>query len=238
MVKNRGLFILLVKSIARQLACDPVRARSACGLSVGRALKRMENHNVAISTNMSRMGDKTVLLARLPLTVILLMWASLGLASDIKVGFVDIPFLIDEAPQSKEASARLEQEFAPRQQDIKTQKQLLAKLRVELDDDDLDLLERSNIERELRKTERRVKRDEQEFREELNIQKNLEFKKVRVYVLDAIASFAKRYEYDLIISDGVLFANKKIDVTDEVLAELTQALTQSKADGGDQLRGN
>jgi outer membrane protein len=169
-----------------------------------------------------------VLIARLLSIVALLTWTTIGFGSDIKVGFVDIPFLIDEAPQSKQASARLEQEFAPRQQDIKTQKALLSELREKLEDEDLDLIERANIERELRKTERRVKRDEQEFREELNIQKNLEFKKVRVYVLDAIATFAKRYEYDLIISDGVLFANKKIDVTDEVLTELTQAL---QADG-------
>ncbi len=167
------------------------------------------------------------MLARLSISVVLLFWASIGSGNDIKVGFVDIPFLIDEAPQSKQASVRLEQEFAPRQQSIKSQKQMLSELREALEDDGLDLIERANVERELRKTERRVKRDEQEFREELNIQKNLEFKKVRVYVLDAIATFAKRYEYDLIISDGVLFANKKIDVTDEVLSELTQALQQS-----------
>ena len=171
------------------------------------------------------------MVARLSISVALLMWACVGFGSDIKIGFVDIPFLIDEAPQSKQASVRLEQEFAPRQQSIKSQKQLLTELREKLDGDDLDLIERANVERELRKTERRVKRDEQEFREELNIQKNLEFKKVRVYVLEAIASFAKRYEYDLIISDGVLFANKKIDVTDEVLSELTQALGQADGSG-------
>lgn len=168
------------------------------------------------------------MITRLSISVLLLLCASVGLGSDIKVGYVDIPFLIDEAPQSKQASARLEQEFAPRQDNIKAQKQLLTELRTKLDEEDLDLIERANVERELRKTERRVKRDEQEFREELNIQKNLEFKKVRVYVLDAIATFAKRYEYDLIISDGVLFANKKIDVTDEVLSELTQALEDNE----------
>ena len=184
-----------------------------------------------IPRQFSELGDLTVLVTRLSLSVALLMWASIGMGNDIKVGYVDIPFLIDEAPQSKQASIRLEQEFAPRQDNIKSQKQLLAELRETLDNDDLDLIERASVERELRKTERRVKRDEQEFREELNIQKNLEFKKVRVYVLEAIATFAKRYEYDLIISDGVLFANKKIDVTDEVLSELTQALGQADGSG-------
>lgn len=73
-----------------------------------------------------------------------------------------------------------------------------------------------------------MKRDEQEFREELNIQKNQEFKQVRVYVLEAIATFAKRHNYDMIISDGVLFANKTVDVTDKVLLELQQAISESE----------
>lgn len=151
-------------------------------------------------------------------------------AADIKIGFVDIPYLIDEAPQAQAASIRLEREFAPRQERIKEQKEELEQLRLELDDQTLNAAERAVVEREHRKTERRMKRDEQEFREELNIQKNQEFKQVRIYVLDAIATFAKKYNYDMIISDGVLFANKTVDVTDEVLLELQQSIAESSVD--------
>ena len=153
-----------------------------------------------------------------------------GFAADIKIGFVDIPYLIDEAPQAQAASIRLEREFAPRQELIKEQKDEVEQLRLELEDQTLNAAERAVVEREIRKTERRMKRDEQEFREELNIQKNQEFKQVRVYVLDAIATFAKKYNYDMIISDGVLFANKTVDVTDEVLLELQQSLAESSVD--------
>ncbi len=148
-------------------------------------------------------------------------------AQEMKIGFVDIPFLIDEAPQAQAASIRLEREFAPRQELIKEQKAELEILREELEDDSLDSAARAFREREYRKIERRMKRDEQEFREELNIQKNQEFKKVRVDVLDAIATFAKRHNYDMIISDGVLFANKTVDVTDKVLIELQQTVTEN-----------
>jgi len=150
--------------------------------------------------------------------------SSTAYADDIKIGFVDIPFLIDQAPQSLAASDRLETEFAPRQALIKKHKLELEELREELDDVSLDAAQKKTIEREYRKTERRMKRDEQEFREELNIQKNQEFKRVRVYVLDAIATFAKSHNYDMIISDGVLYANKTVDVTDKVLQELQLSL--------------
>lgn len=165
----------------------------------------------------------------LAILILLSLLSTTAMGADIKIGFVDIPYLIDEAPQARAASSRLEREFAPRQNRIKEQKLELEKLRSELDDDSTDSSERAVIEREYRKTERRMKRDEQEFREELNIQKNQEFKQVRVYVLDAIATFAKRHNYDMIISDGVLFANKTVDVTDKVLLELQQAIDQSEA---------
>ncbi len=152
------------------------------------------------------------------------LYASLSLGADVKIGFVDIPYLIDAAPQAHAASIRLEQEFAPRQAEIQARKSDLDELRDQLDDADLDNSERSSIQREFNKTERRVKRDELEFREELNIQKNQEFKEVRVYVLEAIATFAKLNNYDLIISDGVLFANQKIDVTEQVLFHLQEAV--------------
>lgn len=166
------------------------------------------------------------------IAAVLVMWlfATTGFAADVKIGFVDIPYLIDEAPQARAASIRLEQEFAPRQALIKARKSDLNTLRSKLEDEDLGQTERASIEREFNKTERRVKRDEQEFREELNIQKNQEFKQVRVFVLDAIAAFAKLNQYDLIISDGVLFANKKIDVTDQVLLQLQQTSGDSSTD--------
>ena len=162
--------------------------------------------------------------ARSAIILLLLLASGVANAGEIKLGFVDIPFLIDEAPQAHAASSRLEREFAPRQAIIKQQKAELEVLRSELDSTSLDNAERATKEREYRKIERRMKRDEQEFREELNIQKNQEFKKVRVYVLNAIATFAKSHNYDMIISDGVLFANKTVDVTDKVLLELQQAI--------------
>ena len=155
----------------------------------------------------------------------LLMLMPFGVFGDeIKVGFVDIPYLIDEAPQARAASVRLEKEFAPRQEEIKSRKRDLDLLRQSLDGDSLGQGERQRMEREANKTERRVKRDEQDFREELNIQKNEEFKQVRIIVLEAIAAFAKQNNYDLIISDGVLYANKRVDVTEEVLEQLQQAV--------------
>ena len=139
-----------------------------------------------------------------------------------RIGFVDIPYLIDRAPQALEAEQRLEAEFAPRQEELEIQRAELAQIAAKLADASLELAEAeyAQLDRESRSLERRIKRSEQDFREELNIQKNNEFKQVRILVLEAIAQFGEKHDYDLIVSDGVLYANKRIDVTERILDSL------------------
>ncbi len=145
-----------------------------------------------------------------------------------RIGFVDIPYLIDRAPQALEAEQRLQAEFAPRQEELEVQRAELAELSAKLSDVTLELgeSEYAQLDRESRSLERRIKRSEQDFREELNIQKNNEFKKVRILVLEAIAQFGEKHNYDLIVSDGVLYANKRIDVTERILDSLGREFTR------------
>lgn len=145
---------------------------------------------------------------------------SIGFSS--RIGFVDIPYLIERAPQALEAEQRLETEFAPRQREIEMQRAELARVAAKLADVTLELPESeyARLDRESRSLERRIRRSEQDFREELNIQKNNEFKNVRILVLEAIAEFGEEQNYDLIISDGVLYANNRIDVTERILDSL------------------
>ena len=141
-----------------------------------------------------------------------------------RIGFVDIPYLIDRAPQALEAERRLETEFRPRQAELERQRAELAELAARLADStaSIDDVERTRLDREVRGLERRIERDEQDFREELSIQKNNEFKTVRILVLEAIARFGKRLDYDLIVSDGVLYADERIDVTERILESLSR----------------
>jgi len=145
-----------------------------------------------------------------------------------RIGFVDIPYLIDRAPQALEAEQRLETEFAPRQRELETQRAELAEITAALADSTRELpkAEYAQLDRESRSLERRIKRSQQDFREELNIQKNNEFKNVRILVLEAIARFGEQQDYDLIVSDGVLYANKRIDVTERILDSLIREFTK------------
>jgi outer membrane protein len=154
-------------------------------------------------------------------------------AQEPRIGFVDIPFVIDKAPQAEAAGKRLEEQFAPRQQALQDQAAELQGMRQRLEKDALIMTDtqRGELEADILKLDRRLKRDEQFFREELNIQKNNEFKKVRVVVLKAIDRYSRSNGYDLVLSEGVLFASKRVDLTEGVLDELRR---MSQEPGGSQ----
>lgn len=154
-----------------------------------------------------------------------------AVAQQPKIGFVDIPFIIDRAPSAKAASARLEKEFAPRQEAIREKRALLKDKREQLEKDGLIMTteQRVELERDIRTLERRLRGEEQDFREELNIQKNNEFKKVRLSVMEAINQVAKEEGFDLILSDGVLFSSKRFDLTENILEHMQRNSEQQAA---------
>jgi outer membrane protein len=157
--------------------------------------------------------------------------ASAAAAQEPKIGFVDIPFIIDRAPSAKAASARLEKEFAPKQKAIREKRALLKSKREQLEKDGLIMTaeQRTELEREIRAIESKLRGEEQDFREELNIQKNNEFKKVRLSVMEAINQLAKEEGFDLILSDGVLFSSKRFDLTENILEHMQRKSEQQPA---------
>lgn len=137
------------------------------------------------------------------------------------IGFVDIAYLIDHSPQSLQARERLEAEFLPRQQELTELREERSRVESDstgVDNEDSELLQRG--ERDIRSIERRIQRLEQAFREDLNIKRNNELKSVRTRVLESVAVFARQEGFDLILTDGVLFASASVDVTQRVLEQL------------------
>jgi outer membrane protein len=88
---------------------------------------------------------------------------------------------------------------------------------------DLDVMgpeERRNAERDLRKNERELARQQQEFSEDFNLRRNESLRKVQSEVLREVQAFVAAEGFDLVVSDGVLYSSPAIDITEQVLAEL------------------
>lgn len=155
-----------------------------------------------------------------------LLAANLGLAQaeEIKIGFVNAARVLEEAPQAEAARSQLEQEFSPRdkkllasQRDVKNMEDKLVR-----DGAIMSESERHKLERDIIDRKRDLKREQEDFREDLNIRRNEAFEQLRRRVSEVIVSLSKEQKFDLIVSDGVVYASDRIDITDQVIKRLSQ----------------
>lgn len=142
--------------------------------------------------------------------------------AEVKVGFVNTVKLMEEAPQAKAAISKMEAEFAPREKELVAMQREIKQAEDKLSRDSAVMSdsERGKLERDLVSQKRDFKRSQDEFREDLNIRRNEELSKLQRRLYDAIVDLAKAENYDLIVSEGVVYASTSIDITDAVLARL------------------
>jgi len=144
------------------------------------------------------------------------------LAADMSVGFVDTARVLKQAPQSELARKKLESEFAPRDKQVIEMRKVLKNMEDELAKDAsvMSELVRKKKERAIISQKRDIKRTREEFNEDLNIRRNEELAKLQKLVYEVIIALAKDENYDVILGDNVMFASKRVDVTEKVLQRL------------------
>ncbi|MCY4221632.1 MAG: OmpH family outer membrane protein [Thiotrichales bacterium] len=150
-------------------------------------------------------------------------------AQEFKVGFVNVAVVLDQAPQAAAARARIEREFAPRDREILSQQQELRALEDTLVKDVavLSASERERQEAEIRQLKRELRRSEEEFREDLNLRRSQELSALQRMVTEVIQDMARAESYDLIMTDGVVFAGDKADITKRVIDRLKADFNES-----------
>lgn len=148
-----------------------------------------------------------------------------------KIAVVNVPRLLDEAPQAKSAMQALQEEFAPRQREIVQQTKDLKAKEEKLQRDGAVMAEneRRNSEKDLREGQRELARKQNEYVEDLNLRRNEEIGKLQRSLLQEVQAFARTSNYDLIVGEGVLYVNESMDITAQVLGALQ---ARYKATGG------
>jgi len=161
-------------------------------------------------------------LVRAGLVLAVGMLAAQAAAAEVKVGFVDVRKVMELAPQSEEARNSIEKEFAPRDRELLQQQKEVRSLEDRLVKNAavLSEVERQRKETDIRASKRELRRAQDEFREDLNLRRSQELSKIQQTAREVIQKFAKAEKYDLIVSDGVIFAGKRVDITDKILERL------------------
>jgi outer membrane protein len=148
-------------------------------------------------------------------------YSGAGLAEN-KIGFVDTVKLMEEAPQANSAQSKIESEFSPREKELVALQREIKNMEDELSRDGTVMSEskRSKLEREILSKRRELKRSQEEFRDDLNIRRNEVLAQLQKDMYEAVVTLAKEQKFDLILSQGVVYASDKVDITDSVLKKL------------------
>ena len=151
-----------------------------------------------------------------------LFLASLNVYADIKVGFVQVDKILQEAPQTIESNKKLEKEFSSRTDKLKADVKSLKDKEAAFSKDALTMKEseRDAKEKALSQLRVDVQRKERELREDINIRRNEELGGLQEQINKAVTSVAKAENFDLVLYNGVAYASEKIDITDKILKSL------------------
>ena len=148
--------------------------------------------------------------------------ASFNTYADLKVGFVQVDKILQEAPQTIESNKKLEKEFSSRTDRLKADVKTLKDKEAAFSKDALTMKEseRDAKEKSLSQLRVDVQRKERELREDINIRRNEELGGLQEQINKAVTSVAKAESFDLVLYNGVAYASEKIDITDKILKSL------------------
>lgn len=143
-------------------------------------------------------------------------------AQGVRVGYVDMKRLLDNAPQLQAGRAALAREFAQRDAELKAQETRLAGLeeRQRREGALLPKAESDARQAEIDTLRRSIERTRARMREELNTRGQEEVRRRWDEIHDVVVAFAREGGYDLIVESPVIYASARIDITDEVLERL------------------
>ena len=142
--------------------------------------------------------------------------------AETKIGFVNMVELMEKSPQAEHARKGLEEEFSSRDKKLSAARAEVLKLEETLKNDGPIMSDknRGELEKQILNRKRDYNRQQDELREDFNIRRNEELGKLQKKVHEIIIIVAKAESYDLVVTQPVLYASERIDLTARVLEEM------------------
>ncbi len=149
----------------------------------------------------------------------LLFAATVG-AQQLRIAYVDMKQVLDNAPQVLAGRAVLDKEFRARNDAIERDEFRAGTLEARLLQADLLSDNKLTLERELRDLHRNISRRKEDLRDELSFRRTEEVQRLEEEINVAVEEIALRHGFDLIISSPVVYASPDLNITDLILEQL------------------
>ena len=154
----------------------------------------------------------------------LLVFSTTLHAESLKIGYINIDYLVSSSPQFIEANQIVIKEFKPQEEQL-----LLLSQTIQLLADDFNKNSKSLTQSE-RKTEiqkianleRQLKQQARTLKEQLKLKNEQELGKIQAVINKVIKEVAETQKFDLILYQEVAFASKKVNITPIIKQKLRQ----------------
>jgi outer membrane protein len=151
-------------------------------------------------------------------------------AQDLRIGYVDMKQVLDNAPQVIAGRSKLDREFRDRNDSIELDETRALALETRLLQADINSANSLQIEREVREMRRNISRRKEDLRDELSFRRTEEVQRLEEEINLAVQEIAQRNGFDLILSSPVVYANPDLDITDLILEQLEVEFAADQAE--------
>ena len=160
----------------------------------------------------------------------MMLWSVNVYALNTKIGIVNTDKILRESAPAVIAQLKIEQEFFPRDEQIKKMAARAKELQAQLEKEGATMSEgdRRDMERTLASLSREFQRAKRQLREDLSVRQNEEFGIILEHTNKVIKNIAEAEEYDLILQlQDSVYRSERIDITEQVLNALEDRVGNS-----------
>ena len=153
-------------------------------------------------------------------SIILLL--PMSVLAEIKIGYVVVEKVLKEAPQTTVSNKKLEKEFKSRTDGLQKKVKAIQKQEKDYKKNSVTMSEseRQKAQKKMQNAKIDIQRIERELREDIDIRRREEIGKLQQQINKSIESLAKKEKYDLILYQGVAYASKGIDISNDLIKAL------------------
>ena len=145
--------------------------------------------------------------------------------AEIKIGYVVVEKVLKEAPQTVVSNKKLEKEFKSRTDGLQKKVKAIQKQEKDYKKNSVTMSEseRQKAQKKMQNAKIDIQRIERELREDIDIRRREEIGKLQQQINKSIESLAKKEKYDLILYQGVAYASKGVDITNDLIKALDES---------------
>ena len=149
----------------------------------------------------------------------------LSIHAEIKIGYVVVEKVLKDAPQTASSNKKLEKEFKSRTDDLQKKVKAVQAQEKDFKKNSLTMSDsdKQKAQKKIQNSKIEIQRIERELREDIDIRRREEIGKLQQQINKSIEELAEKEKYDLILYQGVAYASKGIDITNDLIKALGKA---------------